>query len=45
MDDEADQASINTRLMGNAVDEEPENDVERTRINKSIVVRINFLFH
>ena len=37
MDDEADQASINTRLMGNAVDEEPENDVERTRINKSIV--------
>lgn len=37
IDDEADQASINTRLMENAVDEEPENDVERTRINKSIV--------
>ena len=32
IDDEADQASINTRLMENAVDEEPENDVERTRI-------------
>ena len=37
IDDEADQASINTKLMENAVDEEPENDVERTRINKSIV--------
>ncbi len=37
IDDEADQASINTRLMETAVDEEPENDVERTRINESIV--------
>lgn len=37
IDDEADQASINTRLMETAVDEEPENDVERTRINQSIV--------
>lgn len=37
IDDEADQASINTRLMENAVDEEPENDVERTKINESIV--------
>ena len=37
IDDEADQASINTKLMENAVDEEPENDVERTKINKSIV--------
>lgn len=37
IDDEADQASINTKLMENAVDEEPENDVERTRINQSIV--------
>ena len=37
IDDEADQASINTRLMEDAVDEEPEDDVERTRINQSIV--------
>lgn len=37
IDDEADQASVNTRFMGNAVDEEPENDVERTKINESIV--------
>lgn len=41
IDDEADQASINTRLMKNAVDEEPVNDVERTRINKSIVNMIS----
>lgn len=41
IDDEADQASINTKLMDNAVDEEPENDVERTRINKSIVNMIS----
>ena len=37
IDDEADQASVNTRFMENAVDEEPENDVERTKINESIV--------
>jgi hypothetical protein len=37
IDDEADQASINTKLMENAVDEEPEDDVERTKINNSIV--------
>lgn len=37
IDDEADQASINTKLMDNAIDEEPEDDVERTRINQSIV--------
>lgn len=37
IDDEADQASINTKLMDNAVDEEAENDVERTKINQSVV--------
>ena len=41
IDDEADQASVNTRFMENAVDEEPENDVERTKINESIVCMVS----
>lgn len=41
IDDEADQASINTKLMDNAVDDDPEDDEERTRINQSIVNLVN----
>ena len=44
IDDEADQASINTKLMETAVDEEPEDDVERTRINQSVVNLVSNCF-